>query len=43
MVLTATKSMNVLEIVRKQIKRQNAIKQACLAQLAYRGHRYVKR
>ena len=42
MVVTATKPMNVLELVRKQIKRQNALKQARLAQLAYRGHQYIK-
>lgn len=42
LVVTATKPMNVLELVRKQIKRQNALKQARLAQLAYRGHQYIK-
>ena len=42
MVVTATKPMNVLEIVRRQIQRKEAIKQARLAQLAYRGQRYVK-
>ena len=45
LVTTATKPMNALELVRRQIKRQEAIKQAQKANattLCYRGICYVK-
>ena len=44
-VKTATKSMNALELVRRQLKRQEALKQAqkvSATTLCYRGNCYVK-
>ena len=45
LVTTATEPMNALELVRRQIKRQEAIKQAQKVNattLCYRGNCYVK-
>ena len=44
-VKTATKPMNALELVRRQLKRQQAVKQAqkvSATTLCYRGNCYVK-
>ena len=41
-VTTATNTMNALELVRRQMLRQMAIKEARLVQLTYRGNTYVK-
>ena len=41
-VKTATKPMNALELVRRQTKRQQAIKEAQKVTLTYRGNTYIK-
>ena len=42
-VSNATKAMNVLEIVRRQAQRKEAVKQAQLVQLTYRGNKYTSK